>query len=91
MQIDTEKPSFHELDIVWAKVRGHAWWPAIVGKMVVTRKDFDAKHEVHFLGDATRAQLAPHFLRHFEEGFLDCAFVKHAGKGLKAAVMQACK
>lgn len=91
-RLSKTKVTYTAGDIVWAKVRGHAWWPAIVGKEAIQRKNYsEAKYEVHFMGDATRAQLTVLFLRPFEKGFLESAFMTMAKRGLKEAIMQACR
>jgi hypothetical protein len=30
----TENDEFQEGEIIWAKIRGYPWWPAIVNKIV---------------------------------------------------------
>lgn len=61
-------------DIIWAKVRGHAWWPAKVGEICtgVTLNHFggkpsnDIKYLIFFIGDHTRSQLNEKNTRKFE-------------------------
>lgn len=70
-------------DIVWSKVRGHAWWPAQITKIVMPKTDLSqTQYEVIFLGDYSRASLTPHFLRSFETSFLEMAFTKQTKKML---------
>lgn len=50
--------TFEPNEIVWAKVRGYSWWPAVVGKICKKLKSKpETLYEVHFIGDLTRAQL----------------------------------
>jgi len=63
--------------LVWAKVRGHAWWPAVVGE--INRhypREREMKYIVHFLGDQTRAFLAEKFIRNFRSTFFQLAFIR---------------
>jgi hypothetical protein len=71
------KVTFNAQDIVWAKVRGHAWWPAYVGRVIGPGKEnYELKYEVHFIGDSTRAVVTTNFIRPFEASFMELAFIK---------------
>lgn len=50
--------------IVWAKVKGYPWWPAVVGK----NQDSNGVM-VRFIGDNTHATLTDDKIAHFEEKF----------------------
>ena len=64
-------PKFHERELVWAKVRGHAWWPAIVGEINFQNvRERDLKYIVHFLGDKTRSFLSEKYIRNFSTTFI---------------------
>jgi hypothetical protein len=77
---------------VWAKVRGHAWWPAQIGKRFLPKSPAnEPRYEVYFIGDQTRAHMTANFLRNFEDGFVDLAFTKQTNKGLKKAISIACR
>ena len=63
-------PRFREGDIVWAKVRGHAWWPAYLGNVCKKLKcNSELKYIVLFIGDPTRSHLAERYIRNFKEAF----------------------
>lgn len=57
-------PSFEINEIVWAYVRGFAYWPGVLESM--TKK---GKYVVHFFGDYTRAEVGRNRIAHFLEGF----------------------
>ena len=59
--------SFGVGEIVWAKVRGYANWPATIKSIVDENKE--KKHEVVFFGDNTKAVLPRKSLAKFEEEF----------------------
>ena len=50
-----EKLSFKKNEIVWAKVRGHPWWPAVF--IEVERRKEEESAVVNFIGDRTHAFL----------------------------------
>lgn len=70
-------------EIVWAKVRGHAWWPAKIGKIcdfgneavLGAKSKNDIKYVLHFIGDKSRSQLSQRSTRKFEFAFLKLAFI----------------
>lgn len=39
--------------VVWAKLKGHPWWPAIVSEVLEfdPEEDNEQRYKVHFLGD----------------------------------------
>jgi len=58
--------SFNVGEIIWAKIRGYPWWPAII-----TGTDDDIrekKYAVSFIGDNTHSSLAKKCLEKFEKG-----------------------
>lgn len=45
---------FSKGDIVWAKIKGFPWWPAIIGKVNSDKKDSSSaekKYKVDFIGE----------------------------------------
>jgi hypothetical protein len=58
--------SFNVGEIIWAKIRGYPWWPAMI-----TGTDDDIrekKYAVSFIGDNTHSSLAKKSLEKFEKG-----------------------
>ena len=58
--------SFNVGEVIWAKIRGYPWWPAII-----TGTDDDIrekKYAVSFIKDNTHASLAKKCLEKFEKG-----------------------
>lgn len=59
--------NFNVGEIIWAKIRGYPWWPAII---TGTKDDSKEKiYRVSFIGDKTFANLPKKFLRKFEKEF----------------------
>jgi hypothetical protein len=50
----SNKGVFSKNDLVWAKLRGYPWWPAVVSK--VKRKE-PVKVQVRFIGENTYSEL----------------------------------
>jgi len=49
---ENDATKFKEKELVWAKVRGHAWWPGIIGGIKHNYpRDRERKYIVHFIGD----------------------------------------
>ena len=85
-------PKFREGDIIWAKVRGHAWWPAYLGNVCRKLKSSsELKYIVLFIGDPTRSHLAERYIRNFKEAFFQLAFIPKTKKMLRESIMKACK
>ena len=85
-------PQFKYRDIVWAKVRGHPWWPAMVGGLHKgsSRKSTEIKYVVYFIGDRTRSYLAERHLRDFKRAFVEHAFTPRMKAPNRKAITQAC-
>ena len=58
--------SFHVGEVVWAKIRGYPWWPAMITGTEDDNRE--KKYTISFIGDNTHASLAKKCLEKFEKG-----------------------
>ena len=58
--------SFNVGEIIWAKIRGYPWWPAIITGTEDDNRE--KKYAVLFIGDNTHSSLAKKYLDKFEKG-----------------------
>jgi len=58
--------SFNVGEIIWAKIRGYPWWPAIITGAEDDNRE--KKYTVSFIGDHTHSSLAKKCLEKFEKG-----------------------
>lgn len=58
--------SFNVGEIIWAKIRGYSWWPAIITGAEDDNRE--KKYAVVFLGDHSHSSLAKKSLEKFEKG-----------------------
>ena len=58
--------SFNVGEIIWAKMRGYPWWPAIITGTEDDNRE--KKYAISFIGDNTHASLAKKCLEKFEKG-----------------------
>ena len=73
---EEEPVKFKCNEIVWAKVKGHSWWPALVGNVTSEKpRRKERKYLVHFIGDDTRSLLTASCLTDFKPNFFQLAFV----------------
>lgn len=85
---------YKEKELVWAKVKGHPWWPAVVGQINYNvPKDRELKYIVYFIGDETKSLLTDKFIRNFKSTFFQLAFIPKTNdyKQLRNSIKQACK
>jgi hypothetical protein len=66
--------SFHVGDIIWAKIRGYAWWPAKVKFIInqISRIEVvkpETKFSVRFIGDDSHAVLPEQKIKPFLKEF----------------------
>jgi hypothetical protein len=80
---------------VWAKVRGHAWWPARIGtvrmELQPRNKRPDHTYECHFLEDESHSKLCAKNVRAFYENFHKLAFTTKTKKRATKAISKALK
>ena len=55
--------SFNVGEIIWAKIRGYPWWPAIITGTEDDNRE--KKYAVLFIGDNTHSSLAKKYLDKF--------------------------
>lgn len=58
--------SFNVGEIIWAKIRGYPWWPAMITGTEDDNRE--KKYAVSFIGDNTHSSLAKKCLEKFEKG-----------------------
>ena len=58
--------SFNVGEIIWAKIRGYPWWPAIITGTEDDNRE--KKYAVSFIGDNTHSSLTKKCLYKFEKG-----------------------
>jgi hypothetical protein len=82
-------------ELVWGKVRGHAWWPCRVGKIeneILPRmKTSVYTYRVHFLEDDSHSKLIGKHVMKFYENFHRLAFTNKTKKRATKAISKACK
>jgi hypothetical protein len=58
--------SFNVGELIWAKIRGYPWWPAIITGTEDDNRE--KKYNVSFIGDKSHSSLAKKCLEKFEKG-----------------------
>ena len=58
--------SFNVGEVIWAKIRGYPWWPAMITGTEDDNRE--KKYAVSFIGDNTHSSLAKKCLEKFEKG-----------------------
>ena len=90
-----ENPKFNKNELVWAKVRGHAWWPGRVGnvqmELLPRMKRPEYTYEVHFLEDESHSKLVAKNVMTFYENFHKLAFTTKTKKRATKAICKAIK
>ena len=61
--------NFHEEEIVWAKLRGYPWWPAILLSIKNDMNTGEEKYRVAFLGNLMQATLKKIYLSKFNKNY----------------------
>jgi len=56
-------------DIVWAKLRGFSWWPAMVSRTEKSRNSSETMVVVNFIGENSHAVLPLDKVVHYREGY----------------------
>ena len=79
------KISFTVGEIIWAKIRGYPWWPAIITGTEDEQRE--KKYAVSFIGDNTHASLAKKSLDKFEKGLTQHSNTKK--KNLQESIQKA--
>jgi hypothetical protein len=74
-------------EIVWAKVKGFPWWPAIVAQIVKDAKGNDQHVVVNFVGECSHATLPPSKVARYTEKYEEYANTKN--KRLSGAIQLA--
>lgn len=75
--------NLREGDIVWAKVRGHSWWPARLIEVVQHSATHKDSARVEFIGDNTKAVVSLSLVADYESNYSKFSETKRKGR-LKA-------
>jgi hypothetical protein len=90
-----ENPKFNKNELVWAKVRGHAWWPGRVGnvqmELLPRMKKPEYTYEIHFLEDESHSRLIAKNVMTFYDNFHKLAFTTKTKKRASKAICKAIK
>eukprot|EP00347_Sterkiella_histriomuscorum_P005449 403356575 len=68
MMIQKDQIKYKVDDLVWAKIKGYAWWPATIGEITL-EEDRETKYTVYFINDQTHSLLTDKYLCNFDQGF----------------------
>ena len=66
-------------DLVWAKIKGCSWWPAVVSSVEKGRTEAETQITVNFVGDNSHAILPPDKILGYEAGHEQYSVVKKRG------------
>lgn len=80
---------FQQGEIVWAKVSGYPWWPALIAEVDSDTKKCVREAAVNFIGENSHASLPLSKLANYKENYDKYALNTH--NGLAYSVMVANK
>ena len=60
---------YHQDDLVWAKIRGCSWWPAVVSHTEKPRNGTEPQVIVNFIGENSHAVLLLDKVVHYRDGY----------------------
>ena len=71
-------------EVVWAKIRGSPWWPAVISSENHVHHNRYKQIMVNFVGDNSYAILSAHKIKNYREGYEE--FSRGKGKSLKNSI-----
>ena len=84
----THLSTFQVPEVVWAKIRGYPWWPALLTNVTHSAGE-EPLYKVDFFGDTTHAMLALDKISKFEESYTVNEAVGRSSKRLVKCIEMA--
>jgi len=79
--------NLREGDIIWAKVKGHQWWPARLVEIIRQNVNQEGSARVEFIGDNARASVPLSRIKDYQDYYVKYSKTKRKGvlKAISAA------
>lgn len=60
---------YYQDDLVWAKIKGCSWWPAVISSIDKVRSNGELQVTVNFVGDNSYAMLPLDKIMSYRDGY----------------------